>query len=480
MSDLPEPVSNDVPPGRRRQLTFVTIGWLFGAVWFAVTSGAPLTVFARNLGASEFQIGLLAAMPFLAAFLSLPASLIPETTGHRKRTFMIALYSQRLLWIPIAIVPTWLAYRAGGPTQLAVAVFLILYFIMQAGQAVGGPAWVSWMADVVPNRIRSRFFARRRQWGILTAVPATLLAGYIIDRQADAGWLALIVTCAVIFLCVTPFGLLDIAVFQFVPHELKKTPVTSRRTMMLRPLRDKPFLWFSGFVGTMIFALSFMGQFLTLYLLERLKVTNTGVQLMLLAVPMAATLLFLPVWGRVVDRMGKKPAVVIGALGLVPVGLGWCFMNEGLIWLGYFLSAAGAVLWAGTEIANLNLVLQFGASSQKTDSGGAAYVAVNSVIINIAGCLGGLLAGGLAYTLRDWTYELGLPGLRTVTYFEVLFAISAALRLLAVVIFLPRVHEPTAKPTLVALRYMTGNIYNNAWNFLSTPLRLFKAKDEAA
>jgi len=47
-------------------------------------------------------------------------------------------------------------------------------------------------------------------------------------------------------------------------------------------IRDRQFLLFGGFVGTLTFAVSFMGQFVTFYLIDKVGVTGTGIQLMLL------------------------------------------------------------------------------------------------------------------------------------------------------------------------------------------------------
>src|SRR5689334_14564449 len=60
-------------PQLRRALSLVNVAWLFGAVWVTATSGAPLTQFAKGLGASNFQFGLLSALPFIASLLSMPA-----------------------------------------------------------------------------------------------------------------------------------------------------------------------------------------------------------------------------------------------------------------------------------------------------------------------------------------------------------------------------------------------------------------------
>jgi MFS family permease len=463
----------------RQVLAFITMGWVFGAVWMSATSGAPLTLFAKHLGATEFQFGVLAALPFLASLLSLPASLLVERLGERPMLFFLGLYTQRFLWIVIAVLPLWIAWRFGTSNGAAIGVFLVLIFVMHASGAFGSPAWVSWMADVVPGRVRGRYFSKRRQLGILTAVPTAILVGWLLDRQQAAEPMVILTWCSLIFLAAMAFGVVDIALFHFVPHEVKRKPSVPLRQMLMRPLRDRQFMWFGGFVGVQVFAISFMGQFVTLYLIQKLQVSNTGVQLMLLAAPMAAQLLVLPTWGRLVDRMGKKPALTIASLGLVPVGMGWVLMNSGAIWLGYLLSAAGAALWAGVEVANTNLVLEF--SSHKDgdeERGGASYIAMNTVIINIAGCLGGLLSGVVAHLLRDFQWDVGVAWLAPFSYFEVLFLISAVLRLAAVVIFLPYVQEPDAKPTLEAVRFMTGNFYNNLNSVITLPLKLLRRGED--
>ena len=163
----------------------------------------------------------------------------------------------------------------------------------------------------------------------------------------------------------------------------------------------------------------------------------------------------------------------IASLGLVPVGLGWIFVNPANPWLGYVLSAAGAALWAGVEVANFNFVLEF-SGSEEDDSGsrgGSNYVAVNSVIINIAGCLGGLSAGIIAQVLREWKWEHGIAFMQTFTFYEVLFVLSGVLRLVAVVAFIPLIHEPAARPARETLVYMTANIYNNLASAALQPLR---------
>ena len=461
-------------PPLRRALSLVTLSWVFGSVWATAIGGAPFSLFARDLHSSEFQIGILAALPFLASLVSMPASLITERTGARKKIFLLSLYTQRLLWIPIALIPLYMRTRGNSS---AVLVFMTLILLMHGAGAVGGPGWLSWMADIVPERVRGKYFSRRRQWGILSAIPAAIGAGWILDHLVPAGDpLGTLRVCTILFLCSAVFGVIDIHLFQYVPD----VPMEPRRRasalkLLAGPLRDRQFLLFGGFVATLTFAVSFMGQFVTFYLIDRVGVTAAGIQLMLLVAPMVAQLLVLPVWGHAADRMGKKPVMAIAALGLVPVGFAWCFVSPTMAWLGYALSAAGAALWTGVEVANLNFVLEFSGSADG-ENGGSSYVAMNSVIINIAGCLGGLSAGVIATLLKDWHMHVGLPGLSEISFYEVLFALSGVMRLVAAVAFLPRLREPDARSTGETLRLISANIYNNLFGAILMPLRLLRVR----
>ncbi len=491
------PCSHHHPRGRcatvaqrlRRGPRLVTIGWVFGSVWQTTVTGAPLTLFAASLHASQFQFGLLAALPFIGSLVSIPASFLIERTGARKHIFLWSQYPNRFIWLTVALIPLYMVQRHGDAAcAAAMSIFLWLMFVMHSGNAVAGTAWTAWMADVVPDRKRGKYFSRRRQWGILSAIPTALLAGYLLDRlgvvqQAAGQMQALTKWCALIILGSGIFGFFDVSVFHWIPDHRPSPRRVSLMSTFVQPMRDRQFMLFGGFVGMLTFAVSFMTQFATLFLIEKLNVSNMQVQLVLVAAPMIAQLVVLPAWGKAADRMGKKPVLAIAAIGLIPVGFGWCFCGRDHLWLGYLLSAAGAALWIGIEVANLNYVLERAANSEGNQPllGGSNYIAVNTAITNIAGCFGGLSAGLLAQMLGSWHWNPGIPGIHhDVTAYEALFAASGVLRLLAAVIFLPLIHEPTARSTREAFRFMAGSICSSAARRIASPLRRARAELEAA
>ena len=495
----------------------VTLAWVFGSVHFTALAGAPVTLFAEALGATPFTFGLLAAAPFAASLLSMPAAVWSDYTGRRKSIFLVALYLHRLLWWPIAVVPPALLYYGliDGPTALGVFVGLVA--LMHCCGAVGGPPWMSWMADVIPRRVRGRYFARRRQWGIVSALPAALLVGFLLDRfvgtngeaSAAAGVdvsgrpdFHVLLVCGGVFVVSALFGISDIICFHWVPHESKPQAgdepfgVAMRRlaASLWLPLKDRRFVAFAGLMGMLTFSTAPVGQFATLLLVQKLRVDNLAVQTMLLVAPMIASLAVSGVWGRAVDRFGKKAVLGLASAGIIPVALGWALVAShstpgGVTWpwivVAYLASAGGGLFWAGVEIANFNYVLDLAGTAKggHTKSGpasgaGGGYVAVNSVLVNVAGVAGGLTFGKLAGSTQGLAVDAG-PVLGVIDGFAVLFLVAMGLRILATVVFLPLVQEDPAfrhHKARHALRYITSNLYNNTFGAVLQPVRALRVR----
>src|SRR5690242_6026944 len=92
------------------------------------------------------------------------------------------------MWFVIAHAPVLMVtWHGPAAAPRAMGMVLMLMFLMHAAGAFGGLAWVSWMADVVPERLRGKYFSRRRQCGIMSAIPVALLVGWVIDRGTIGG-----------------------------------------------------------------------------------------------------------------------------------------------------------------------------------------------------------------------------------------------------------------------------------------------------
>lgn len=445
----------------RTSLRLVTTAWVFGSVWMHITTGATMTRYARSLDMSEFGFGLLAAIPFAGAILQLPASYLLEKYGHRKRLFLITGLIHRAMWLAIAAIP-WVLPGATWWWAL-----LLVLSISTALANFSGPAWLTWMADLVPPRIRGRYFSRRGQYGRLVGALATVAIGWTLDAATGRDVLnkSLSIALAVAALC----GMADILFHKTVPPvQRSRVQHVSFRELIGRPLRDRDFRKFLAFNFTLTFAIGYVGQFIWLYLFDVVEMTNLQANVMLIAVPLIASMLTFPIWGRLVDRLGCRPVLLIAGIFIVHGGASWVFVTKESWWLGYLGALLASMAWPGVELANLNMLLRI---SQARDDlhghHGSSFIAMHSLVVAVGGTCSGLFGGAVAQALEDWRGSFfDWP----LTYHGLLLLISAAMRAVSLV-WLIGMHEPRAYTTRAALRYMATNIYSNVQQAALIPVR---------
>lgn len=451
------------PGDLRRSLRFVTMAWVFGSLWLYTVSGAALTQYGKQLGLSKFWFGVLGALPFAGALIQLPASYCVARFGHRKPIFVTAAVIHRLLWLPIAAIPWIIPHAWWWPALLWLAA------VSWAFGHVSSPAWVSWMADLVPDRMRGRYFSRRTQVGQLVGLATTMTIGYVLDLANQTGGDTLLKTLSVAVALAAVAGTIDILFFLPVREAAPLQPDSNVSLWQLvrAPVADRNFRRFLAFTFTLTFAIGYVGQFAWLYLFDVVGLTNLRANILLVVIPSVVLMIFTPLWGRILDRFGRKPVLLIAGLLVVHGGAAWVFVTREHWVIGYLAAMIATAAWPGVELANFNIMLGMSAATGGK-RGGSIYVAINSLVGAVAGILSGLFGGAIAEWLGDWQGALfGWP----LTYHGVLFLISGAMRFLALG-WLIGLEDRGAGSARAALRYMSTNLYSNLQQAIFMPGRL--------
>ncbi len=159
---------------------------MFGTVWMVATnlSGAPFLNLGYLAGFTDFHWGLLSGVASAATLAQLPASYHIERTGRRKHLFMWANIAGRLLWMVLGFLAVALLLLPGTPHVRMIIVWVAVVVVLIAsvlGQ-LATPPWNTWMAELIPSRIRGRFFARRNAYAVTVQVVATVAIGLLLDR----------------------------------------------------------------------------------------------------------------------------------------------------------------------------------------------------------------------------------------------------------------------------------------------------------
>src|SRR5580692_11149358 len=157
----------------RRVLRLVLFDALASEAMGTLTTGVFLVGFAVALGADNFTIGVLAAVPFFAQLLQVPAVLLVERWRVRRDICVFSTAIGRAFLVGAAAAPL-----IGG--SLGAKVLIASLAIYQGMAAIAGCAWNSWMRDLVPSSEHGRFFGRRTAATTALSVVAALGGGAII------------------------------------------------------------------------------------------------------------------------------------------------------------------------------------------------------------------------------------------------------------------------------------------------------------
>ena len=433
-----------------RGLRVSTWEGIWATVWTVLTTGAFQTGFALLLGATPFALGLLAGLPAVVGLLQLPASVLGERAGERRRFVGGVSLAGRLLWAVILLIPFAL------PAPVRLPVFLVLLTLSSALLTIGVPAWTSWMSDLVPAASRGQYFGRRNMLAGVVAMLVPLPAGAFLDQAvkyhrfdpvwAFAGLFALA--------CVAAGAAFTMLLRQpeppLAPREAAPNPLHS----LAAPLQDSNFCRFLVFAAVVVCGQTLAGQFFVAWQVDKAALALPYLTVQLLgAVAAGAGLASTPVWGYLADKYGARPVLSLSAAGVVIAPLIWIFtiprpdalaVNIALIVLLNIFSGAA---WGGVGLAQFNLLLGIAAPQTR-----ATYVAVFSAVTGLVGgvspVVGGLLMGLLAHT--------ALPlGPLVLNNYKILFLLTAFIRV-GSLFLLSAVREGDGGAT--STRYVLGQI----------------------
>ena len=431
-----------------RGLNKVIIAWLFGSVWMEIAYGAPLVGLFNTLGASTFLIGLIGAMPALATLVQPLASYTLERTTRRKETFVILGSIHRLLWVLLALTPLVM-----GKPRLSISVGLWLLALSFLLGSFAGPFWITWIGDLVPEKIRGSFFGRRAMLGRMSGVLAALLAGQYLAKDPPLFKLAIVFSVASIV------GFTDILIHKWVPDTPRRRRAGAPRKMLhilADPVKDHSFRAFMTFSVLMSLGGAAMGAYFNLYLVRELSLSYLQIALFITVLSALAYILFSELFGICADQFGNKPVLILCSVAVtfMPLILIPCKPESHPLFA--LVGILGGASWAGINLALLNLQIGLAPAEQRH-----SYTAAFAFLTGVATAAGALIGAGIATVTQNLT--LALPGI-SIRGLHFVFIASTVLRA-ASLPFLKLVQEPHVKPVSYVVRALrTFNPFRRLYN----------------
>ncbi len=344
---------------------------------------AYLPLLASSLGASATQIGMLSASQSLGAMLALyPGAIASRRTSSRR--WMVVFYAGilgRLLLLAAALTVA----LARGQTALYL---VILIFTARAflGNFVV-PAWTSLAADIIPDRLRARYFASRNFAIQMALLAMTPLGGLVLDWWGFPGGY-------VVALCVSfVFGMCATIAYAFIPEPPPRPRATTPAPRISQVLSNRRFRVFVLATFSLHFTTMFAGPFFNVYLKENLGASNFEVGWLTTSSAVAALggQLF---FGELMARRGslwltRRAVLLLPALPLI-----WVFITDP--WMVLLPNIAGGLLWAAFNLANFQALLEV-TPEEDRDHYVAFFHASIFFALFVAPFLGGVIIDAFGY-----------------------------------------------------------------------------------
>jgi len=325
-----------------------------------------ITKLAVLLGAQPVHFGILSAAGQLSQALQPLGVAITRRRRCRKPVILHLTAAGRAMAPLLGLLPLLLS------AELALPMVLLTFLVYSSLLAVCANMWMGWIADMVPRKLRGRFFAQRNQVLMIAGVLASYLFGTAVDLfSTDGGWISAHLKEALnvqpnpdllpwifmgVFASAGLIGLAGLLVLKRQPEDPKELETESWSSMLARPFRDRNFRKLAVFGVWWMFAVGIGAPFWQPFMIQKLNMDVLQILLYGTISTVGAQLALRP-WGRFIDRHGNKPAMRL-ALVLATINpLAWLFLTADNHWFIYVEAFMSGIMWSCAGIVTANMVM---------------------------------------------------------------------------------------------------------------------------
>ena len=152
-------------------------------VWANLIAGIFFIYFGNRIGMTPFEWGLMGSITWLMLLSELLSAALTQRVGHRKRLWFICALVDRSLRF-FGILAALVLWRWYGWTHAGWVMIGAIGMATFVG-AMAGPPWLSWLADLIPEKEHGEFWGRRSAWMSLSVLVAAVPAGIVMDQLPE-------------------------------------------------------------------------------------------------------------------------------------------------------------------------------------------------------------------------------------------------------------------------------------------------------
>jgi MFS family permease len=361
---------------------------LTAEVMISFTGGAFLISMALLLGATNFQIGLLATMPMFTNIFQL-LSIWLVSKYHNRRA--VTVYCAFLARIPLIVIGLLSLYT----TNESISILLFFLFFHYLLGSIAGPSWNSWMKDMVPESILGSYFSRRSKYTQILNVVLSIGLAIVLDFIKKHYPSLELNTYALFFIIAGLIGILGGYLLSLAPEPQSYLSDANVFDLFKQPLKNLNFRRVLVFNSAWVFALNIATPFFTVFMLKGMALPLSYI-IILSIISQLFSILTIRTWGAFSDRYSNKSIISLCAPIYIVCIIGWCFVG---LYSRFYLSILLLVVihaFTGIATAGINLSLTNIGLKLAPKKDAIVYLSVRNIITAVFSSLGPLLGGVLA------------------------------------------------------------------------------------
>ncbi len=318
------------------------------------------------------NVGQLFALPWLARKLS------------PKVICLLFSWIHMACWVVVGYALPKLV--AGGPWH-SNALILGLFAAGSLAFALVNVSWTSWVQEWLPKYSRGKYLGRRNRLLQIVTVLFLLFASAFLAswRESIVYGFQLIIFFSVGMRAVSIVLQLRILPVKAVPDERGESPWAQMASIV----RNRPFLRFVWFGATFGFMANVVGPFFPVFFFKALGMSVDEVA-RLAIVSTTTGALALPFWGRICDRYGCRPTILMSLAVWIGVGYFYLLASPDRTWVLFPIWGVGGAAAAGFLFGTFNMTLKLIPAKAKT-AAISFNLAASSLAAAVAPILGGFL-----------------------------------------------------------------------------------------
>jgi MFS family permease len=405
----------------------------------------------KVLNATNFQIGLLTAIPRLFGFLSeLFSSNILDRVKNRKRMLRTFSLIHALMFIPI-----FLSFMFIGYETWFLIFFVTAYFV--AGYIIA-PVWISLIGDIVPDRIKGSYFGKRNEITGFVGFVSLLMGGILLQYFSGINVIfafGLIFLAAMIAKLISSYCFSRVYEPEYVVEDGSKFSFIS----FIKRMRSTNYGIFVLYLCLFSFSVQIAGPFFAVYMLRDLNFNYLNFTLVTGA-SAVASFLSMPLWGKYANTFGNRRIIALTGVLIPFVPLLWFFSRS--IFHLIPIELFSGFVWAGFNLCSFNFVFDT-VSPQKRARAFSYYNVLCGVFIFLGATLGGYL---VRYGNMFWS-----P-------IHLLFLISGISRFLMSLFFLPKIREVKEVKKISGGKLLLTILTSEIWRGVNQRIIMFRKKKD--